>query len=147
VCGSVDGAGGSGGGTHRAAEGVGCSTLLQCFATYAIILPAKGVGNVVDNVEVDLGVLLPIEEAVIVEELDIGDEEWGTAFCLGCVLAWVQEEKRQYMPCWLWPWWQQIVMLWPCVGSGAGFSMVLGVPSWGWGQRLGSCQAAGLAKS
>jgi len=82
------------GGAYGTAEGVIGGTLSQCFAADAIILCTKGVCDVVGSLEGVLGFLLPVEDMVIVEELDVQDEKWGCAGGLGSVFTWMQKEEE-----------------------------------------------------
>jgi len=59
------------GGTYRTAEGVSGGTLPQCFTADAIVLHMKGVCDIVGSLEGVLGILLPAEGMVVVEELDV----------------------------------------------------------------------------
>jgi len=51
---------------YGAAEGVICGTLSKSFAMDVILLHTKGICDIVGSLEVGFGVMLPVEEVVVV---------------------------------------------------------------------------------
>jgi len=71
------------GGMDGTAEVVTRHALAKGFTMYAILLGAKSVGDIVSHEEGWLGKLLPRQDLVVVQELDVTECEWGCAVGLG----------------------------------------------------------------
>jgi len=62
-------------GMDWAAEWVSGGTLAKGFTTNTVLLGAKGVSDIVSHRKIGFGVMLPMQEVVIMQELDIRNEE------------------------------------------------------------------------
>jgi len=93
----------------------------QGFAEDAVLLCVEGVGNVIGSLEVGFSVKLSVQEAVVMQELDVRYDKWSGAGILARYSPGHKRRRKQCMPCWQWQWHWELAMLLPCLVFGGGF--------------------------